>query len=432
MSWPRSPRERVFQSGEALKAMAVRLARMPLRMRDAIAAKVSICAYEHCQIWIQARCPRASKKSRAETVGELLWFQGKPAFTPYTRDCGRDHRECRRRLAGISPTLSQSHADPYCLRVPATHGAGVPIQADRTGTSQSQLRGPAMLDRIGIAERRGGARSLLTLAGCAESIRISASSLRFCGGARAGMEYGSRTSMRCIRQWGLIFEGTARDTAWGCATRSEQMGLAGRSYREILTFYYPGTALGLTGQGLSWQRLRGRRCHCKPPNPIKIESRWRGGAVGSGAVGACALAPTVRDRDPRVSRPGSRFAVLPGSPVGWPRTPRAGEFICSRLLYCAAATAGADFCLMNAACAGGIAGREGLPVWFPRRTSWILEAAANHGLRACCLQRGTASNRRRATNAPRIRERCCDGVEPGRDLWRATVLDWVNTACLRR
>ena len=37
------------------------------------------------------------------------------------------------------------------------------------------------------------------------------------------------------------------------------MGAAGRSYREILAFYFPGAALGITGRGLTWQRLGGER-----------------------------------------------------------------------------------------------------------------------------------------------------------------------------
>jgi stage II sporulation protein D len=35
------------------------------------------------------------------------------------------------------------------------------------------------------------------------------------------------------------------------------MGAEGRSYREILAFYYPGTVVGLTGSGISWTRLGG-------------------------------------------------------------------------------------------------------------------------------------------------------------------------------
>jgi stage II sporulation protein D len=35
------------------------------------------------------------------------------------------------------------------------------------------------------------------------------------------------------------------------------MGVDGRSYREILAFYYPGTAVGLTARGLAWLRFGG-------------------------------------------------------------------------------------------------------------------------------------------------------------------------------
>src|SRR5437879_3643721 len=37
------------------------------------------------------------------------------------------------------------------------------------------------------------------------------------------------------------------------------MGAAGRGYREILEFYYPGTKLGVTAQGLAWKSLGGER-----------------------------------------------------------------------------------------------------------------------------------------------------------------------------
>jgi stage II sporulation protein D len=35
------------------------------------------------------------------------------------------------------------------------------------------------------------------------------------------------------------------------------MGITGSTEREILAFYYPGTVVGLTGRGISWQRLGG-------------------------------------------------------------------------------------------------------------------------------------------------------------------------------
>jgi stage II sporulation protein D len=56
----------------------------------------------------------------------------------------------------------------------------------------------------------------------------------------------------------LIFEGNGAGHGVGlCQRGAEQMGLAGNSYSEILAFSYPGTAVGLTGRGISWQRLGG-------------------------------------------------------------------------------------------------------------------------------------------------------------------------------
>ena len=42
-----------------------------------------------------------------------------------------------------------------------------------------------------------------------------------------------------------------------CQLGADQMGVEGHSYREILAFYYPGTALGLTARGLAWRRIGG-------------------------------------------------------------------------------------------------------------------------------------------------------------------------------
>jgi len=42
-----------------------------------------------------------------------------------------------------------------------------------------------------------------------------------------------------------------------CQAGAEEMGAEGKSYREILAFYYPGTTVGLTAQGLAWVRLGG-------------------------------------------------------------------------------------------------------------------------------------------------------------------------------
>jgi stage II sporulation protein D len=47
------------------------------------------------------------------------------------------------------------------------------------------------------------------------------------------------------------------------------MGSAGRSYRDILAFYYPGTATGLTATGLSWTRLGGESISLMTTRPAE-------------------------------------------------------------------------------------------------------------------------------------------------------------------
>jgi stage II sporulation protein D len=57
---------------------------------------------------------------------------------------------------------------------------------------------------------------------------------------------------------GLEFRGTGAGHGVGlCQRGADEMGAEGRSYREILAFYYPGTELGLTGRGIRWTRLGG-------------------------------------------------------------------------------------------------------------------------------------------------------------------------------
>jgi Sporulation protein and related proteins len=58
----------------------------------------------------------------------------------------------------------------------------------------------------------------------------------------------------------FIFEGRGSGHGVGlCQAGAARMGEERKTYREILAFYYPGTTLGVTAQGLSWQTLGGER-----------------------------------------------------------------------------------------------------------------------------------------------------------------------------
>jgi stage II sporulation protein D len=245
----------VFQSREALQAMAIAARTYAVRMRARHASEgFDLCDTTHCQrLDPDAISPRL-ESAAADTEGELLWFQGKPAFTPYTRDCGGRTED------GAEPYL-KSHNDIYCTRAGSSvwHWNGDPRQI-LAALQSSQLRGPRTLDGISILNKTASGRaSTLLLRGGPESIRISASSFRFAVGRDLGWNtlrsdhYEVHTSNGRI-----VFDGSGAGHGMGlCQNGAEQMGLAGRSYREILAYYYPGTAVGLTGRGLAWQRLGG-------------------------------------------------------------------------------------------------------------------------------------------------------------------------------
>src|SRR5690242_17531281 len=71
----------VFRSDEALNAMAVAARTYAVRMRGRHRAEgYDFCATTHCQrVEPDAITPRLEAIAAA-TAGELLWFEGKPAF----------------------------------------------------------------------------------------------------------------------------------------------------------------------------------------------------------------------------------------------------------------------------------------------------------------------------------------------------------------
>ena len=252
----------VFQSPEALRAMAVAARTYAIRMKGRHGAEgFDLCDTTHCQrLDVHAVNPRL-ETAAMETRGELLWFQGKPAFTPYTRDCGGTTEEAANVWADLAAPYLKSHADPYCRRIPAAAWQwNANPQEILRALRQSQLRGPGVLEQVVIAERTtSGRSSVLALQGAGEAIRISAGSFRFAMGRELGWNTIRGDQYEVHSSNGrIVFEGKGEGHGVGlCQRGAEQMGLTGRTYREILAFYYPGTIVGVTGQGLAWQKISG-------------------------------------------------------------------------------------------------------------------------------------------------------------------------------
>ena len=116
------------------------------------------------------------------------------------------------------------------------------------------------MDGIAIAQRTGSGRArVLALVGNGEQVRVSASSFRFAIGRALGFNTVRSDRWSVVRAGAqLKFVGTGEGHGVGmCQLGADQMGAEGHGYREILAFYYPGTALGLTARGLAWRRMGG-------------------------------------------------------------------------------------------------------------------------------------------------------------------------------
>jgi len=251
----------VFQSPEALKAMAIAARTYAIKMRGRHAAEgFDFCDTTHCQrLDVEAVTSRLESAVDA-TSGETLWHRGKLTFTPYTRDCGGQTEDVSALWPDLAAPYLKSHPDQYCVltRTPPWQWSGDASQI-APALRQSGLRAPDRITSIQIQERTPSGRAVTLLLSGNESIRINASSFRFAIGRALGWNT-IRSELYSIRASSgrFLFEGRGAGHGVGlCQDGAEQMGLSGKTYHEILAYYYPGTVVGLTGSGLAWQRLTG-------------------------------------------------------------------------------------------------------------------------------------------------------------------------------
>jgi stage II sporulation protein D len=252
----------VFQNDEALKAMAVAARTYAANLRGRHAREgFDFCSTTHCQRLdlngITERLTRAAQ----ETAGELLWFDGKPAFTVYTRSCGGEAEDVRAVWPEVPAPYLLVHADPYCLRAGGEKWAWAASPERIVDALRiSHLQAPAPLRRIDVVSRtQSGRNKTLSLAGDNGRTLISASSFRFALGRTLG--WNTLRSERYEIENNpdrIVFHGSGEGHGVGlCQRGADEMASEGRNYRDILAFYYPGTALGKTATGFPWTRLGG-------------------------------------------------------------------------------------------------------------------------------------------------------------------------------
>lgn len=261
-----------FQNEEALKAMAVAARSYARTFRGQHAKEAfDFCDTTHCQVFDWKKVNERVRSIVEATEGEFLSYHGMPVAAYYHQNCGGTVAAAKEAWAQDSEPYLQTHADPYCLasgglkwETTLTHE-----QIDRA-LRASGLQPPASWKAIEISSRgaSGRAHTVNLLGGDPPNYPLSSSSLRFAVGRTLGWK-NIRSDLYEIRNagQGVIFSGRGSGHGVGlCQAGAEEMAREGKSYREILSFYYPGTEL--TGaQQLAWQKRSAERFDLISSNP---------------------------------------------------------------------------------------------------------------------------------------------------------------------
>ncbi len=241
-----------LKNDEALKAMAVAARTYAARSQGRHAKEgFDFCSTTHCQRFVT---PSArSTKAAAETSSQMLWFEGKPVFTVYSRSCGGKTEAVSAVWPDISAPYLNVHVDPYCSRT--WNWSATPDEIQHALLAAG-LKTPAHWKNITVVRRTPSGRAQML---SFDGELLSASAFRFAIG-RAIAWSAIRSEQYTIENSGarILFRGSGEGHGVGlCQMGADAMAQQGKNYREILAFYYPGTTLSVNARDFHWIRVSG-------------------------------------------------------------------------------------------------------------------------------------------------------------------------------
>jgi stage II sporulation protein D len=254
---------RGFASDESLKAMSVAARTYAVRFRARHRAEgFDFCDTTHCQDLRLAALRDRLRAAAEATEGELLWHQGRPAATFYHAHCGGTTEAVEHAWPGAPAPYLRQQPDTFCAaRERGEWRSEVSRDELQRALSDAGVRVPRRVDSVEITLRTPSGRAARLRVTGETSLVISAEVFRLAVGRALGWTR-IRSDLYDIYPGGerFILRGFGRGHGVGlCQAGAARMGESGKTYRDILSLYYPGTLLGLTAQGLHWQALRGER-----------------------------------------------------------------------------------------------------------------------------------------------------------------------------
>jgi len=262
-----------FKSDEALKALSVaaRTYAMHFGSRHAL-DNFDVCDTTHCQDLRLSGITSRMRQIADSTSGEVLWYEGRPAATYYHADCGGTTEDARFLLAdddaGI-PYLKQ-HSDIYCVRNGVMQWQSDISKRDlQRALAADGITVPGTLRSIEVVQRTPSGRvEMLRVVG-SSAITVPGPAFRTAVGRHIGWER-LKSNWYDVSVSGerVAFHGRGSGHGVGlCQVGAEVMGEEGKTYQEILAYYYPGTKLGKSAQGITWQKLVGENIELLTTRP---------------------------------------------------------------------------------------------------------------------------------------------------------------------
>ncbi len=268
-----------FASEESLKAMAVAVRTFAVRQRGQRRGAhpsegFDFCDTTHCQLFRLGPLWRRMRIMAEATESELLWYEGSLSATYYHRQCGGTTEAVEQAWPGRKAPYLRQMGDTYCL----TRGRGewhaeIGKVELRKALAAAGVEVPASLHALTVVKRTPSGRVARLEVTGSKTVTVKAATLRRAVGRALGWER-IRSDLYDVRDAGeqVAFHGYGAGHGVGlCQVGAAEMGREGKPFEGILRYYYRGTSLGLTAQGVPWQTLGGERADLLTTRPKQDE-----------------------------------------------------------------------------------------------------------------------------------------------------------------
>jgi stage II sporulation protein D len=237
------------KNDESLKAMAVAIRTYATRFHGQhVQDGFDFCDTTHCQTMKLSGVDSRNRAAVSATKGEILFYRDAPAQTFYHANCGGITAAANEAWAKAGEPYLIVHSDNFCpipgeLKWETTLS---PAEIERS-LRVAGISPPDNWQTIQIESRTASGRAgkLQFLGGTPPRFLLAASSFRFAVDRELGWNK-VRSDLYEIRNSGgkILISGKGSGHGVGlCQAGAEEMAREGKTYREILDFYYPGTNL---------------------------------------------------------------------------------------------------------------------------------------------------------------------------------------------